>query len=346
MVKNKILRFLGSPRLAMLGMLALAIGATLSYGNPDTVSIWVLVYPLLFLALNLLMAILTNPRIYRRHGLLVFHVGLLAIVILAAIGRLTIFEADVEMVRDTVFDHSEVLRARAGVWHDDKLGQVRFQQGHYTVDYTAGLVRGRTYSYVSVFAEDGTVTQKVLGDDRPLVIGGYRFYTSFNKGFAPILTWQPADGGEPMTGVINMPSYPLFEYKQDNQWTPPGSDPIDFWLRLDTGLTEEAAWRLDGRHAEGVLVVKSGGQRIELHPGDSTDLPGGTLVYEQLTTWLGYKIYYDPTLFWMFIASVLTVLGMAVHFWRKISLNVEDRVHYAERDTQIQRPASTSKRSV
>jgi len=178
------------------------------------------------------------------------------------------------------------------------------------------------------------------------VLEGYRFYTSFNKGFAPILTWRPADGSEPLTGVVHMPSYPLFEYKQDNQWTPPGSDPINFWLRLDTGLTEEKAWTLDGRHAEGILVVKSGGQRIELHLGDSTELLGGVLVYEQLTTWLGYKIYYDPTLFWMFIASVLSVLGMTVHFWRKISLNVEDRVHYAERDTKIRHTVSISKRSV
>jgi len=336
MVKNNVFYSLGSPRLAMVGMAALAIGAVLSYGNPDTVSIWVLILPLLFLAVNLLMAILTNPRIYKRHGLLLFHVGLLSIVILSAIGRLTHFEADVEMVRDTVFDSTEVLRAKAGIWHDGTLAEVQFQQGHYTVDYSPGLVRGKTKSYITVFDPSGVATQKIVGDDTPLVLEGYRFYTSFNKGFAPILTWQPADGGEPLTGAIPMPSYPLFEYKQDNQWAPPDSEQIDFWLRLDTGLTEDEAWTLDGRHAQGILVVKSGDQRVELRPGESTKLPGGVLVYEQLTTWLGYKIFYDPTLFWLFIASVLTVVGMTAHFWRKITLDIQDQVHYKQKKMRIQ----------
>jgi hypothetical protein len=32
---------------------------------------------------------------------------------------------------------------------------------------------------------------------------------------------------------------------------------------------------------------------------------------------MGYKLFYDPTLHWLFIAAMITVLGLAAHFWRK-----------------------------
>jgi hypothetical protein len=55
-----------------------------------------------------------------------------------------------------------------------------------------------------------------------------------------------------------MPSYPLFDYKQDNSWVPLGSkEAIKFWLQLETGLELNEAWVLDGREARATLVVSS-----------------------------------------------------------------------------------------
>ncbi len=332
---KRTIRLLGSPRLALAGMAWLGVGASLSYGNPETTSIWVLVAPLAFLALNLLAAILTHPGINRRKPLLVFHIGLLAMVVLAAVGRLTHFEAHLEMLEGNQFSSDDLIRVKAGIWHSGAIDEVSFVQGSYTVDYSPGMVRGLTHSHVLAPNAKGDLEQRIVGDDRPLVLEGYRFYTSFNKGFAPVLTWSP-ESGESISGAIHMPSYPLFEYKQDNSWTPPGGEAIKFWLRLDTGLDEDKAWVLDGRNATGVLVVNVEGQRVELTPGQSVKMEAGSLRYDRLITWMGYKVFYDPTLYWMFFASVLSVMGLFVHFWRKFGVQVvPDRVPVAQQGAEM-----------
>ena len=114
-----------------------------------------------------------------------------------------------------------------------------------------------------------------------------------------------------------MPSYPLFDFRQANRWTPPGANEVRFWLQLDTGLDDKAAWTFDPRHARGVLVVKDGAQRVELRPGQAVRLEGGSLRYDRLSSWMGYKLYYDPTLHWLFITAIVAVIGLAAHFWRR-----------------------------
>ncbi len=307
---------LASTRLTLLGMVGLAIGAGLSYDNPEHVSVWALAAPLAFLALNLFAAILTQPGINRRPGLLLFHLGLLAICVLAAVGRLSLFEGRVEMTEGSAFDHREVIDVKQGPWHRYRLDRITFIQGPYTVSYAPGLKRGPTRSHVLVPDGKGGWREEVVGDDTPLILDGYRFYTSFNKGFGVIVSWIP-EAGEAVTGTIHMPSYPLFDYKQSNDWITPAGQELKLWLRLDTGIDEEAAWTLDGRNASGVLVVNDGEWRVELAPGEQVVLPGGALRYDSLTTWMGYKIFYDPTLRWLFYAAMAAVLGLSWHYWRK-----------------------------
>jgi len=312
-------RSLASLRITILGMGLFAVGVMLNYDNPANVSVWVLVAPLFFLAVNLTAAIVYHQRIRKSAGLLVFHCALLGIVILAAIGRLTRFEAHLELAEGTAFSGAELTDVSRGPFHFSRLDRVNFVQGNYTVDYAPGMMRGLTRNQILVRGEGGQWQRRTIGDDRPLVLEGYRIYTTYNKGFAPMLTWTP-DGGRPISGVINMPSYPLFEYKQDNQWTPPGGKPIRFWLQLQTGLDENAPWVLDGRKAKGVLVVTSGGRRTELQEGQSIALPGGRLRYDRLTTWMGYKIFYDPTLRWLFIVAIIGIAGLFAYYWRRLGL--------------------------
>lgn len=315
-----MLRRLASLKFTLVGMVLLGMGAAASYGNPVDVSVWVLIVPLALLALNLSAAIIANPRINRQPGLLVFHICLLSTVLLVGVGRLTHLDAHIEMAQNEGFHKASLLEVQKGPWHAGNLDTVEFIQGPYTVDYAPGLQRGLTHSTVFLPGPGGEVVPQDVGDDRPLVLERYRFYTTHNKGFAAILTWLPTQG-QPITGRINMPSYPLFDYKQDNQWTPPGTEEkIKFWLQLQTGLTLEKAWVLDGRNSTGILVVSVGDKREELQLGDEVQLPHGRLRYEGLTTWMGYRVFYDPTIQWLFWVTITGVLGLTHFFWTKLNL--------------------------
>ena len=314
------LRKLSSLKFTLVGMVLLGIGAGLSYGNPVDVSVWVLIVPLALLAINLAAAILTNPRINRQPGLLVFHICLFSTVVLAGVGRLTHLDAHLEIANGQEFHEKLMLEVLKGPWHAGNLDKVAFTQGPYTVDYAAGLRRELTHSEVLVPGAGGQLVSQDVGDDRPLVQERYRFYTTHNKGFSPILTWIP-DQGQPITGRINMPSYPLYDYKQDNRWTPPGTEEeIKFWLQLDTGLTLEQDWVLNGRKATAVLIVTSKDQRVELKKGEEARLERGVLRYDDLTIWMGYRVFYDPTIQWLFFVTVAGVFGLSHFFWTKLNL--------------------------
>jgi len=314
-----MLKWLASTRLTLVGMLCLAVGAGLSYDNPATTSAWVLITPLGLLAINLFAAILSQPGINRRPGLLFFHIGLLGICVLSAIGQLSTLEGHVELSLGSAFHPSEINDVKQGPWHRGNISKVQFVQGEFTVDYSPRLMRGPTRSYVQVSDAHGNWSEKVVGDDTPLIIDGYRFYTTFNKGFAAVLTWTPVNGS-PVTGAVHMPSYPLFEHKQDNRWTPPGeSQELKLWLRLNTAYDPENAWVLDLDSATGVLVVNDLDDRVELSPGESVILSGGELRFDQITSWMGYKVFYDPTLKALFFSAILAVFGLFFHYWRKFS---------------------------
>lgn len=298
----------------------LVIGSILSYGNPEGTPVWVLIAPMVLLALNLAAAIATNARINQQPGLLVFHVSLLLILLVATIGRLTHMDAHIELVVGTEFEPGKLQEMNAGPLHSGALDKVHFVQGPFNVEYSPGMQRGLTYSYVNVKTITGEWEERVVGDDRPLVIEGYRFYTTFNKGFAPILTWIP-ESGVSVTGAVNMPSYPLFEYKQDNRWIPPGSkEEIKFWLQISAGMKEDDHWVLDGRTSTGVLIVTTENKRHEVQVGESIELQNGRLRFESLTTWMGYRLFYDPTIQWMFFISIMGVFGLTQYFWKKINL--------------------------
>lgn len=315
------LKTLSSLKLTLVGMVLLGIGAGLSYGNPVDMPVWVLVVPLAILAANLTAAILTNSGINRQPGLLVFHICLLSTVVLVGVGRLTHLDAHLELALGQSFNKNLLLEEKKGPWHAGNLDKVMFTQGPYTVQYDTGMRRGLTHSQVMVPGPDGQIVARDVGDDRPLIIERYRFYTTFNKGFSPVLTWIP-NKGKPITGRINMPSYPLYDYKQDNHWTPPGThEEIKFWLRVKSGLTTDQPWVLDSRNSSGVLVVTTKEKRIELKPGEVAKLEHGSLRYDRLSAWMGYRVFYDPTIQWLFFVTVTGVLGLIHYFWKKLNIS-------------------------
>ena len=312
----RLLYVMASLKITLVGMLLLAVGSMLTYGGDTGVSVWVLVVPMVLMAINLICAIATNRKINRQPGLLLFHLSLLALVVVIAVGRMVHLDAQLEMVVGQHFDASNLVKIQQGPWHVGNIDIVNFVQGPYVVNYEPGIQRGATASRVGVISNDGTVEEEIVGDDTPLIFGDYRLYTSFNKGFAVILEWLPNDG-QSQQGSINMPSYPLNDYQQKNEWIPPGSDHvIKFWLKLETALDENEHWLLSEDTSSGVLVVTVGDQRVELEEGGELKFADGRLRYSDLTMWMGYTIFYDPTLRWIFFISVFGVLALGWHFWQ------------------------------
>ena len=314
-----LIRYFASTRLTLGGFGILAVALIAREFSLFSAS-WIVLAILGGLTLNLAAALIVTPRLRQESGLFIFHLALLALLILAGVGRLTHFDGHVEVMEGNVFSVSEVTPDSRGALHPDWLQSVSFLQGPFSVDYAPGVQRARTRSEVVVASESGVETRRV-GDDVPLVERGFRFYTTHNKGLAVVLTWLP-NQGETITGAIHMPGFPLFDWKQDNSWQPPNGPDIRFWLHLDTPLKEDRAWTLTSDRVSGVLVVNTQGKRHELKRGESASIDGGSLRFDELRGWMGYRIFFDPTLPWMLAAAMIALFGLALRFWRKSATRV------------------------
>lgn len=306
-------------RFVLFGMFCLVIGASVIYDNPAETPIWVVALPLGYLSLVLCYAIVTRPRIYRNPGLLIFHVSLLSLVLLAGFGYLARFSGNLELAEDESFSTMHLTKSAPGPLHRGDLAQLRFMQGPFTVAYAAGMRRGQTQSWVKLADAQGQWRWQALGDDRPLRLRGYRFYTTPNKGFAPVLTWIADDPNMPaIRGAMHFPAYPLQSDTQQQQWRTPLGQSLHFSLQLKTALDPAVAWTLQKKGVSAILVVKDGDRIVNLRPGQEARFSGGRLRYEKLSMWMGYEVFYDPTLHYLFFVSIFGVFGLAWHLMRKI----------------------------
>jgi cytochrome c biogenesis protein len=309
----KIIRSLASLRLTLAGMLLLVTGVLVSYLDASGSPAW-LVLPLLLLAFNLLVALLVNPRLSRHPGLLGFHLCLLVIAVLAAASQLTLMEGRVELAEGQAFTADDVAVIRHGPWHSpEQLESLAFVQGPIQIDYAAGLRRGQTRSTIRPMAGQGPGGEQVVGDTRPLKRAGYRLYTTSNKGYAAILNWSGEDGVV-HGGALHFPSYPRYDWKQVNRWTTPTREPLALELRLGEPTPVDRSWVLDSRDPQAALLVSGGSDGHVLLPGEAVQLAGGSLRFEGLRLWMGYEIYYNPFLPWLFTAAVIGVLALGWYF--------------------------------
>ncbi|MBI3903768.1 MAG: hypothetical protein HY306_12640 [Nitrosomonadales bacterium] len=315
---------LASLKFTLLIIVALAAGVIVAYTS-KTQATWALVVPLAACAVNLAATVMTNPVFRRQTPLLIFHLALIAIVLLVAIGRLTYLKGQLELAEGEVFD-GQLTQEESGPWHPRKLSELQFSNEGFTVSYAKGMRRGDTRNQVAWTDTEGRVHREVIGDQDALILAGYRFYTSFNKGYAPAFIWQPNSGGSPMLGTVHLPAYPLHEYKQSLEWTPPGSRmPLWIMLQFDEVILDPerpSEFRLPSQHR---IIVREGEVRHELKSGESVRLADGVLVYDGLHSWMGYTVFYDFTLPWLLAAGMLAVLSLALHFWKKFSVRPWDK---------------------
>jgi ResB-like family len=258
----------------------------------------------------------TNKAFRRQLPLLLFHLALLAIIVLVAMGRLTYLRATTEVV--TGSEHQAMDRIRAGPWHWGAMDAVHFENLGFRIEYKPGLQRDTTVNKVRWRDESGIPRTMEIGDQVPLVIRGYRFYTSSNKGFAAVFRWEP-NQGEAELGSVNFPGYPLHSDDQSNTWRLAAED-VRVKLNIRERLIDPGAagsFRLPGEHD---VTLETPWRVATLKPGESMLIPAGRVVYVGLTTWMGYNVFYDWTMPWLLAACTLAVLALGWHFWSKFSL--------------------------
>lgn len=347
-----LLRQVASLKLALVIIVALTAGVLFAYLS-EVRTTWALVVPLALLAINLSAAVATNAAFRRQKGLLVFHLALIAIILLIAIGRLTYLRGTLELTEGVLFD-GNLTTSEAGPLHHWRLKDVKFVHEGFEIDYapgtpnegfgtekepaaqepagnepeagsassvsdTRGARRAGTRNRVHWLDEKQLWHTEVIGDNVPLKIQGYNFFTTSNKGFSPLFVWAPT-GGASITGSINMPSYPAQEHKQFLEWTPPGTN-LKLWtqLQFDEVIIDPykfSQFRIPEQHK---IVIRLGDDRFELKPGGSVNLPGGALTYQELSKWMGYNVDNDWTIDWLFAACLVAMGSLSWHFWKKFA---------------------------
>lgn len=304
-------RGLASPHLMVaffLLMAAAALGVSYNFVEATPAAL----VPLGLLVVNLIAAIVSKPRFRADLPLLVFHVALLVFVALIAAARLTYYEG---AARVTVGERfwGDLQKERRGVLHGDGARALRFSNDGFNEVFPERNVYRNTLNRVRFPDDSGNMHEGVIGDDRPLVLDGYRIYTSRNRGFSAMVQWT-ADNG-----VLEFATLQLDQVAEDGftpgmQWAIPSGPPI--WLSLSTESmavtpgTQRA--NLGANDAPNKLVLRHDGHFYDLRIGDSAELPGGRLTYTGLSAWMGYNIIYDPTKPWL-IGTIS--IGIASLLW-------------------------------
>jgi hypothetical protein len=269
---------------------------------------------LALLTLNLAAALLVNPAFRAQPALFGFHFGLLMLVIALGAGQLTRFKGHLELAEGQAFDPAVVVTDQRG-WIEPQLPpEGTFRQGPIRVNYAAGLVRRETQSRATL-AGGG---QTRAGDGHPLVVDGYRFYLTHNKGFSALLRWEDRRGGPARRGTVNFPSFPRLAPQQNRQWHTPAGTLLTLSLQ-PRSYPRDAAWRL-GREMSGErLWIESAGQgERELTIGEHLELQGGRLYLEGVGMWMGYRVFYDPSLPWVLLSALISVGFLACHVYIRL----------------------------
>ena len=298
--------------LALMGLMAAVVLAGAAAG---TLYGGLLLAVFVLLGLQLVVGLLLHPGLQRQLPLVLFHVGLLALGLQVGLSSLMSLEGRFELTEDLPFD-GRLLDGREGPLHRNGLQQLAFSHQGFEIDYAPGLKRGATRNRVRWTDGDGRAQQAVIGDHRPLVLDGHRITTTPNKGFAPLLQWQPARG-EAVLGAVHLPSYPAQELQQSREWALPDGRIAWVMLDIDAPVIDPSAaarFRLPEQHR---LVLRVDGQRWVLAPGERATLAGGAIVYQGLRTWMGYRIHHDPLLPWLLATALASTAALGWHYLRK-----------------------------
>jgi len=312
----KFLRLLGSHG-ATLWLMA-AAGAVVLAGLFAGIEIadWIWL-PGIGLLVNLLAALIGYPSLRTQPWLFAVHALIGVMVVVAMADALTHLKGRVELTEGASFTPGAV-EYEAGLLHPMALDRIDFVQAGFEIRYAPGMKRRETSSTVLMPDGAGGWQPRRVGDETPLIVAGYRFYTTFNKGFAPILSWTDSAGRQ-ITGSVHMPSYPLFSHRQANDWTPPGGDrAISLWLSFAEPVYDEANDWTFAKPENPELIVIDGDARHPLSPGESVALRGGRISFDGLRVWMGYTVTSSSLAPWLMALALVAGACLAIHLWTRL----------------------------
>ena len=312
-----LIHLLASNRATLFLLLVLFFNIVFYYQVSIEGRIWLLVAPACLLILNFLLALFTRHILKNNGWLMAFHFALIVLVLLTVLGQMTYFRATLELAENEEFS-GQLENVRKGPWHQYGLTQTQFTNLGFQIRYHKGVRRDDTINQIQITLPEKPQQLVEIGDHVPLVVGHYRFYTSHNKGYAPIFEWRRKGSEDAVVGSIHLPAYPINEYRQALEWNIPGSQ-HKIWTMLqidDEVLPEDRdfSFRVPENHR---LVVRFNDQRYEIKPGDELTFPEGVLSYQKLTTWMGYKVDYDWTRPWLLATAAIGLLSLFLHFFSK-----------------------------
>lgn len=322
----QLLKRLASPRLTVLFFLATAIGALL-VARAGANATLMMALPFALLVLNTLAALITKARFRSDLPLLVFHLALLLLVVLFVAARLVYFQGGVKLSLGTGFNGELTVESR-GLLHPGKVEQLRFENAGYTADYLKRGYENITYNKLRWW-QDGTARISVIGDDRPLILDGYRIYTTRTRGFSPLFQWQPYSGASEY-GAVQLDDQGGEEFAPATEWQLPSG--VKAWVMLELGPVTEALDRRRGNFKSQTLahrlILRIGSDRYLLEPGQSLELPGGRLNYLRLDSWMAYRLVYEPLMPWMLATVAVGIVSLLWLYarlffrsWRRASAN-------------------------
>lgn len=303
---------LASPRITVAFFLLMAAGALLTarWGADPTLATSL---PFSLLVINLFAAILSNARFRADLPLLLFHLALLALVALFVVARLIFFDGATILTAGTTFEGNLVKDSR-GPLHGDSIDRLRFANEGFNEHFPERGKYLTTYNQVRWWDQAGRSHVSEIGDDRPLILDGYRIYATARRGFSPLFAWQPASAALQL-GTVQLPDNGDNGLGPVTSWQLPGGPEVWILLDIEATPTPNPGEQRSGLGASEIhhkLVLRHGELRHELRPGESISLDGGRLTYVQLDSWMGYRIIWDPTEPWL-IGSV--IVGVASLIW-------------------------------
>lgn len=305
--KTPRLAWLASPSAAVVFfvMTAAAVLAVSVWGWLPTAAVSV---PLLLMALSLGAAILIHPRLRADLALLLFHMALLAFIVLLAVARLSYFEGRVSLAAGESFA-GEVESSEHGPWFSrQRIAGLWFANAGLLEDRASYGRYVATHHQIRWRDAQGLVQTSEIGDDRPLWLNGVRIYTTHNRGFAPVFYWQPVDA-PPEYGRVQLRDMGEGGFTPDGGWLLPHGPEMWAMIVSPEPSTSVSPLRkdLNADHLADRLLVRIGDGRYPLRIGQSIEIPEGKLTYVELRPWIGYRLRYDPMEFWL-----LAVLGTAL----------------------------------